>query len=456
MNERASLRAAARAASLASAALLAALGAGGCGAPAGARATAGEEAAPAAASAGAELVAEHGTLRPRALLTGELRAARAQDVVIPRSPTWQMQIRWMAEDGTRVRRGEKVLELENDEFARALEDKRLEAAQKAEELVRLRAEAELAEAEARFAVRQKQAELAKAELAAAVPPELVSAHDYQQAQLARERAAVDLAKAEEELAAARRAGAADVEVAAIELAGARREIEVAEQARGALSLEAPGDGILIHEEHPWEGRTLQVGDTVWVGFTVMRIPDLTSMMVEAELPDVDDGEVAPGMAARCTLDAHPDLVFPGRVTEVSPIARRDEGRGLRRHFRVRIGLDGGDPERMRPGMSVKVEVLGEPAAAGLLVPRAALDLEADPPRVRLAGGGWRRVRVAACDAQRCAVEAADGEALAAGERLARAPRPEPDGGPGPAPAAQPSTLAPSAPEPATPEQGVAG
>jgi multidrug resistance efflux pump len=86
------------------------------------------------------------------------------------------------------------------------------------------------------------------------------------------------------------------------------------------------------------------------------------MMVEAGLPDVDDGEVKVGMAARCTLDAHSDLVLTGRVVEVGPIARRAEGRGLRRHFPVRIALDGGDPERMRPGMSVKVEVLGEPAA----------------------------------------------------------------------------------------------
>ena len=373
MNDRASLRARARAAGRTSAfiALVAALVLGGCREPAGSRpapasvpgatALAGGTAAaasPAAAGPDAEPTAQP----PRVLLTGELRAARAQDVVIPRSPTWQVQIRWMAEDGTRVRRGEKVLELENDEFARALEDKRLEAAQKAEELVRLRAEAELAVAEKEFALRQRQAELAKAELAAAVPAELASAHDYQQNQLARERAAVELAKAEEDLATSRRTGAADVEVAAIALARARREIEVAERALRALSIEAPGDGILVHEEHPWEGRTLQVGDTVWVGLTVMRIPDLTSMMVEAGLPDVDDGEVKVGMAARCTLDAHSDLVLTGRVVEVGPIARRAEGRGLRRHFPVRIALDGGDPGRMRPGMSVKVEVLGEPAA----------------------------------------------------------------------------------------------
>lgn len=375
--------------------------------------------------AAGELVAERGTLHPRVLLTGELRAERAEEVVIPRSPSWQMQIRWMEENGTRVESGQKVLELENEEFARELEEKRLAAAQQSEELTRLRADAELHRDQQAFAVRQRKAELAKAEIAAAVPPSLLAARDYQEHQLALERARVALAKAEEDLAATVAAGRADVEVAEIELARARREIETAEAALDDLSLEVQSDGILVVEEHPWEGRPLQAGDTVWVGMTVMRIPDLTSMQVTAELPDVDDGEVTTGMEARCSLDAHPDRVYAGRVTAIGPIARRDD-RGLRRYFQVEIALEEADPERMRPGMSVKVELVGDPEPDSLLVPRAALDLGSEPARVRLAGGGWRPVRVDGCDAQRCAVEP-DGEGsggaepLAPGQRLARLP-----------------------------------
>ena len=46
-------------------------------------------------------------------------------------------------------------------------------------------------------------------------------------------------------------------------------------------------------DHPWEGRKLQEGDTVWVGMTVASLPDLDSMIVEASLSDVDDGRIAP-------------------------------------------------------------------------------------------------------------------------------------------------------------------
>lgn len=402
---------------------LAAAAAAGCGGPSAAAPSPAGQAAGDAGSAAAELVAERGSVEPRLLLTGELRAVRADEISVPESPTWQMQIRWMEENGARVRRGQKVLELENEQFASELEEKRLTAAQQAEELVRLRAEAELALADREFAVRQKRAELAKAELEAAVPERLLSARDHQERRLARDRAAIGLAKAEEELATARRTGRAEVEVAEIELAGARREIAIAERALAALSLDAPSDGILVVEDHPWEGRPLQAGDTVWVGLTVMRIPDLSSLAVEAELPDVDDGEVVPGLAARCTVDAYPDQTLGCRVTEVGPVARVREGGGLRRFFPVAVALDEVDPERMRPGMSVKVEVLAPALPEGLVVPRAALDLDGEAPRVRLADGGWRRVRIAGCDALRCAVEPEDGEALAPGERLARAPDP---------------------------------
>lgn len=366
---------------------------------------AGAGADPGPATAGGELRAERGELRRRSLLTGELRAERAHDVVVPRSPTWQVQIRWMAEDGTRVEAGQKVLELDNDQFASELEEKRLTLAEREEALARRLAEVALDRADRRFAVAERRAELEKARLAAAVPESLLAKRDYQERQLALRKAEVELAKAEEELRASELRGEAEIEVEQIALQRARREIATAERALRDLSLAAPADGILVIEEHPWEGRKLQAGDSVWVGLTVMRIPDLASMQVEAELADVDDGEVRPGMEVRCSLDTYPDRELAGRVTSVSPIARQDETQGsLRRFFTVHVELSEHDAELLRPGMSVKVEVLGEPRR-GLLVPRAALDLAAEPPRVHLAAGGSTEVRIGGCDAMRCVVEA---------------------------------------------------
>ncbi|HEX9941116.1 MAG TPA: hypothetical protein VGG03_03805, partial [Thermoanaerobaculia bacterium] len=49
-----------------------------------------------------ELVVRRGPFRERLLLTGELVAERGESLVVPRTNIFQLQIRWLAEDGTLV------------------------------------------------------------------------------------------------------------------------------------------------------------------------------------------------------------------------------------------------------------------------------------------------------------------------------------------------------------------
>jgi HlyD family secretion protein len=365
----------------------------------------------------AEMVVRRGSLRPRLVLTGELIAGRSEDLVVPRTPTWQVQVRWIAEEGTRVAAGERVAELDNTQFVSDLEEKRLAASQAADDLARSEAEAAGTAEEKQFAVQQKQAEVDKARITAAVPEGLLAERERQERQLALERAEIELEKARIDLDSHRAVSAADLAVKRVELEKSRREIAAAEQAIGALVLRAPRAGIVLAAELPWEGRKLREGDSLWVGNPVVKIPDLSSLEIEAGLSDVDDGRVQPGMTATCTLDAFPQQAFRARVAEVAPIAREPDPRSLLRSFRVRLVLDPADPGRPRqmlPGMSVKVEVRQpeQPAARRtLLAPRSGLDLAARPPRAHLADGRAVPVRLGACDSGHCAVLAGLAEGL---------------------------------------------
>ena len=103
--------------------------------------------------------------------------------------------------------------------------------------------------------------------------------------------------------------------------------------------------------------------------------------------------------------------FP--VTEISPVAQEDGEHSIRRAFRVVIVLEDSDPERMRPGMSVRAEIRLPSVENALLVPREALDWSGDTPRALLAGGEETEVELGECSAQDCVV--LDG--LAEGDRL---------------------------------------
>lgn len=379
---------------------------------------------PVVESSPGELKAERGPFRQRYLLTGELQATEAKTVSVPRSKSWQVQIRWMEEEGARVEAGQTVLELDNSAVVTDLEDKKLQAVEAENALVRTRADAEAAVEEKQFAVEEKRAALEKAQVEAEVPAEILPRREHQERRLALERAELELDKALDDLEATRQAQQAEIEIKVLELARARREIETAERAIRELVLEAPTDGVLMIEEHPRERRKFQVGDNVWVGLTIMRIPDLSSLGVEAILSDVDEGRVEPGMEVTVTPDAFPEMHLPGRVGDVSPVAREIEGSFLLRYFAVQIELDDDveiDRERLRPGMSVKAEVLGPVREDVLQVPRTAVNVAGETPRVILADGTSVDVRLGPCNPTHCVIE----EGVSEGQALARRGRTEP-------------------------------
>jgi multidrug resistance efflux pump len=360
-----------------------------------------------------ELRVRRGEFVQRFLMTGKLEAIRSDHILVPPNPSWQIQIRWMEEDGARVKAGQQVVELDNTALVNELDEKTLAVLQSRDDLEQRRAQLAGQEEDKRFELDQKRVELEKAELDAAVPESILERREYQERQLALDRARTEYAKALEELESFHESSAADLTVLEIALEKAEREVEVAERAIETLALRAPRDGLLVIEENPREGRKFQVGDTAWIGLTVARIPDLTEMRVEAVLTDVDDGRIHVGDPATCTLDAYPVRPIACRVVEITPIAQEPERRSLRRSFRVRVELDRTDPDRMRPGMSLKVEVEPFRLADVLLAPRGGLDLEAEPPVAYLANGREREVTIGACSALECIVE----EGLAEGDRL---------------------------------------
>jgi multidrug efflux pump subunit AcrA (membrane-fusion protein) len=71
-------------------------------------------------------------------------------------------------------------------------------------------------------------------------------------------------------------------------------------------------------------------------------------------------------------------------------------------FRVRVALDHTDP-LMRPGLSVRVEVVRRQWAKALSVPRGAVRFEKGGPVVRRAGARIE-VKLATCTPVECVVE----------------------------------------------------
>jgi len=350
----------------------------------------------------------------RHLLTGELEAVERAEIKVPRTREHRLQIQWLVADGTMVEEGETVLQFDNSSFTANLDQQRTALQRSRRTLLQTLAAGEARLREAEAAVERARITVAKAELDAAVPASIRSRYDHRTLELAETKARADHRKAEADLLAAATAVDSENRIAEEQHRKAERELEMAEEALAALSLTAPRAGIIVVDEHPWEDRKYQVGDTAFPGWTVLGIPNLEQLRVRASLSDVDDGLLEVGMAAECTPDIEPGLHLRGRITEITPIAREQRIFSERRGFDVTVELDD-DPGDVLlvPGMSVRVDVADSSEREHLLVPRAALDLDGSPPRAQRRSGSWTEVEIGSCSVHDCIL--IDG--LSEGDRL---------------------------------------
>jgi multidrug efflux pump subunit AcrA (membrane-fusion protein) len=347
------------------------------------------------------------------VLQGELDAVEAHTFLAPRTPQWNVAIKWMVEDGSTVQAGDPVVEFDSSGVGANLrtidsEERELQTRQRAEE-----ASERVAGVERTAEVQRRELALERARILAEVDEGSLSRRTLQERRLDVRKAEVELGIARDAAEAGDRGEALVGEVAVIDRESLLRRRQSAEGDLLALTLRAPTDGIVQVADHPWEPRRLDVGDDVGPGTVLARLPDLRRMQVKAALWDVDDGAVQVGQAVVCVLDAWPERPFAGTIREVSPLAREPYTGSTRRQFLVWVDLQVSDPEIMRPGISVRVEVQREGRDAVLTVPRAALRWDGPKVLARTTGGADVEVELGLCDALVCEVRAGlqDGDLL---------------------------------------------
>lgn len=362
----------------------------------------------AAGQAGMDVTAEFGVvhrgpLRSILLLTGELRAVGGATIAVPQSPQRDPAVRWMIEEGTPVEPGDRMVELDTSQIATQLDDRQIRLEESIDELQGREAEVAGEIAQKEFDVEQARINLRKAEIDAEIPAEVQSQREYQERQLALEQAQNALAKVEAEFASDLQGTAAELDVLRIDVQMQEREVAEVERALETMELRAPIAGIAVAGYNRREGRRFEVGDQTWTGAEVMAIPDMSVMMVDTRMSDVDDGKVTPGMSVVCTLDAYPDYQIPGYVRSITPVATGFNMRSEQRFFRIVVDLEESDPGIMLPGMSVKVEVVTASRDDELLIPRAALEFGDTEVFAVLENGERQRIELGPCGAHVCSV-----------------------------------------------------
>jgi HlyD family secretion protein len=289
----------------------------------------------------------------------------------PVAELWEFKIVFMVPEGTTVRRGQPVLGFDASLLERTLLDKEAERDSAQKQLDKQRADLALARSDGRLHLAEADADRRRAELAVAVPPELKSRNE-----LAAARTDLGLATGRMEYQRQRLRLAAAAAAAQLRSLTEQRDRAAARvmEVRAAISrmrVAAPRDGTVVYLPNP-RGEKKKVGDSCWRLEQVVEIPDLRRLRADGEIDEADAGRVAAGQSVTLRLDAHPEIVFTGRVAAIKSAVRQRAAALAGKVVRIEIDLPRTDPLRMRPGMRFAGAIELERAPGVLLAPLAAV------------------------------------------------------------------------------------
>ncbi len=167
----------------------------------------------------------------------------------------------------------------------------------------------------------------------------------------------------------------------------REALRQADDQLAKTEVQTPIAGFLVLQEIPLENgkRRPQVGDSVWSGVPIATVPDLSSVQVTAQVREVDLHRIGVGQAARVSIEAYPDLALAGRIGHIGSLAE-SQADSPWKFFPVTLTLEGTD-ERLRPGMSARVEFQLENALDVIVVPADAVFVHGDLDSVFVRRGG---------------------------------------------------------------------
>jgi HlyD family secretion protein len=136
------------------------------------------------------------------------------------------------------------------------------------------------------------------------------------------------------------------------------------------------DGIVTRRNIE-EGENVVVGTMNNAGTVLLTVADMSVIQAEIEVDETDIPNVAIGMPAIVTIDAVPDRMFKGRVTDIgnSPIqaAAQAQATGQRQatNFKVVVTIEDQVPD-IRPGFTCTAEITTATRKSATAVPIQSL------------------------------------------------------------------------------------
>ena len=364
-------------------------------------------------------------------IRGEIRPAKSIVLAAPLQAGGELQIVKLVKNGSAVKKGDLLVEFDATQLQQRLLERQSELKTAEGEIQQVTSQQAINAEQQQTDVMKAKYDVERAKLDLG-KRDLVSRIEYESAKLS-------LADAEQRLKEVEAKALSAKAGAEAELTGKRRkrdkaqfDVERTQASIDALHLLAPADGTINILENPRSGGPFggggvefREGDRAWAGASILELPDLSSIHLEARLDESDRGRLKVGQAATVKIEAVPGKDFTARVDLISVLARVDFSSGWPpvRNFDLGLILDEKDT-RIRPGMTATARIAADRLPNVTLVPAEAIFQKDGHPIVyRLNGSKFdeQQIEIVRRGREQAAVSAG----VNPGDKLA-ARRPEPE------------------------------
>ena len=311
-------------------------------------------------------------------VSGELEAKNSVQIMGPsglqRARIWRVQLENIVPEGTVVKKGDWVAQLEASELMDKIQEEQLELEESLSKYEQTRIDTAIELRAQRDKIVNLEYDVEKAALVLGQsqyePPATIK-----QNKLDMEKAKRTLEQGQNEYRLLRKKSVSQMAEASASLKDDQRYKKFLEGLSKEMTINAPEQGMVIYARD-WDGTKKTKGSQIeaW-NPRVATLPDLTMMVSRTYVNEVDISRVRTNQEVEIGLDAFPEKKLSGKVTHVANIGEQRPNSDAK-VFEVSIELHDNDTT-LRPAMTTSNTIITDYIENVLLVPLEAIYNQGD-------------------------------------------------------------------------------
>lgn len=282
-----------------------------------------------------------------------------------------MKIIQMVRDGKEVEKGDTLMVFDPTELKSMLVtyEQQLESARAELEKLKMTQQSEIEDLEADLESSRLAYEISKinSEQAAGYEAEVTRL----ESELRLETAAIALERAGEQIANRKRVHQEELVQKTYSVTRTEGYLREAQDALNNLFVLSPSRGIAIIRENWSTNKKWGVGDQPYSSSALIDLPDLSMMVAEVKVSEVDVSKLQVGQKVIIRPDAYSDTIYQGKVMRIANLATTKDYRSQLKVFPVTIQIEG-QSRNLLPGLTVSCRIITHQQPDVLYIPLESL------------------------------------------------------------------------------------